>query len=188
MSIGESYAAGPGAGDNYGDGGGGRRKGAYPAQLDAWDAFREGHGSPEFRFAACSASSTIEGGCGDGVSRIDNTSSKHELMRLQVLGQTDAIDGNTGLVTISVGGNDVSYSTILRNCVFQGNWYALPEDNPCYDKGNFFGNTQQEYFDSISDEIFAYGFNQNFFTMAERIVEKLEWNKDKGTVVYQTGQ
>ena len=69
VSIGESYAAGPGAGDFYGDGGGGRRKGAYPAQLDVSDAFREGHGSPEFRFAACSASSTTEGGCnGDGVS------------------------------------------------------------------------------------------------------------------------
>lgn len=104
------------------------------------------------------------------------------LITTQILGQTDSVDGDTGLVTLSIGGNDVSYSVVLTNCIFQGGVNGSPRDNPC------FGSTQQGYFDEINDQVFPPEFHDNFSTMAERIVGNLQWSEDKGTVVYQTGE
>lgn len=90
VALGDSYSSGVGAGDYDEEDGGSCMRGrhAYPV------LWAEKHPAARFSFAACSGATT------DDVRK----------NQLGVLGS------DTGLVTISIGGNDVGFSHILSTC------------------------------------------------------------------------
>ncbi|MFE7122393.1 SGNH/GDSL hydrolase family protein [Streptomyces sp. NPDC057654] len=92
-ALGDSYSAGVGAGD-YDDSSGDCKRStkAYPA---LWAAE---HKPSKFTFAACSGART-----GDVLS-----------------GQLNSLDASTGLVSISVGGNDAGFADTMSTCVLKG--------------------------------------------------------------------
>ncbi|MFL5846735.1 MAG: SGNH/GDSL hydrolase family protein [Solirubrobacteraceae bacterium] len=94
VAMGDSYAAGQGANDYMtGSGDCRRSNNSYWALLQL--KLKTGFQTAPSDFVACSGAKT------DGV--LD-----HQLGRL---------DRDTGVVTISIGGNDLGFSTVLKNCV-----------------------------------------------------------------------
>lgn len=92
-ALGDSYAAGVGAGDYDPDSGDCERSAnAYP---ELWAA----DNSPDsFAFVACSGATTSD-----------------------VLGgQLDSLSEETSLVSISIGGNDAGFADVMTTCVLQG--------------------------------------------------------------------
>ncbi|MCC3767090.1 SGNH/GDSL hydrolase family protein [Streptomyces sp. UNOC14_S4] len=100
VALGDSYSAGVGAG-SYDSGSGSCKRStkAYPA---LWAA---AHTPASFTFTACSGART-----GDVLS-----------------GQIGALNGSTGLVSISIGGNDAGFSDTMSTCVFS-------DDSTCLDR------------------------------------------------------
>jgi len=93
VALGDSYAAGLGARDYLDDSGScARRAHAYPAR---WAA---GHGP-----AACRS---VAGSGATAGSVVD--------------AQVSALSGATTLVSVTVGGNDVGFSTTMRTCLTRG--------------------------------------------------------------------
>lgn len=93
VALGDSYSSGVGAGDYDPDSGDCKRSpNAYP-QL--WS---DANGPSSFDFLACSGATT------DDV----------------LAGQLDALDAETGTVSISIGGNDVGFADTMTTCVTQG--------------------------------------------------------------------
>ncbi|KAL9622611.1 MAG: hypothetical protein Q9160_003108 [Pyrenula sp. 1 TL-2023] len=93
-AIGDSYAAGIGAGDALngpGDSGCSRYNQAYPVQLNS------GLETSKFNFLACSGAKATE------------------LKDSQI---KNIPDNSADLITVSAGGNDVGFENILRNCVY----------------------------------------------------------------------
>jgi len=92
VALGDSYSSGVGAGSYQSDSGDCKRSdNAYPA---LWNAAN----SPSaFTFAACSGATT---------SSVESD-------------QLGALDSGTSLVSITVGGNDVGFTTVMVNCVTQ---------------------------------------------------------------------
>ncbi|KAF2871847.1 hypothetical protein BDV95DRAFT_606418 [Massariosphaeria phaeospora] len=103
VALGDSFAAGPGAGEEYDHGGSGhcmRRKEAYAPQLQNDDTMigPDGPGSrkPTFQFAACS---------GDTTANLLDFSKPEE-------NQLNKIRSDTTFATLSIGGNDVFFGAI----------------------------------------------------------------------------
>ncbi|WP_030415750.1 SGNH/GDSL hydrolase family protein [Streptomyces sp. NRRL S-1448] len=93
VALGDSYSSGVGAGSYDSASGTCKRSSkAYPA---LWAA---AHSPSSFRFAACSGART-----GDVVS-----------------GQLGPLDSSTGLVSITVGGNDAGFADTMTTCALQG--------------------------------------------------------------------
>jgi len=92
VALGDSYSSGLGAG-NYGNSGScDRSAGAYP-QLWA-----NANGPSSFTFAACSGATTSD-----------------------LLGsQLSALGSGTTLVSFTIGGNDVGFSSVMETCVIWG--------------------------------------------------------------------
>ncbi|KAJ3547919.1 hypothetical protein NM208_g1269 [Fusarium decemcellulare] len=93
-AIGDSFSAGPGAGDKFLGGGGScmRRVGSYPAQLRRDFP----HANQHAQFLSCT---------GDKVPGL--------------LDQIPHMSKNQKVVTISIGGNDSGFGRILKACVFK---------------------------------------------------------------------
>ncbi|MEU2868240.1 SGNH/GDSL hydrolase family protein [Streptomyces olivoreticuli] len=100
VALGDSYSAGVGAG-SYDSGSGSCKRStkAYPA---LWAAE---HTPASFAFTACSGART-----GDVLS-----------------GQLDPLNSSTGLVSITIGGNDAGFADTMTTCVFSS-------DSGCLDR------------------------------------------------------
>ncbi|MEU7039961.1 SGNH/GDSL hydrolase family protein [Streptomyces varsoviensis] len=97
-ALGDSYSAGVGAGAYDGASGACKRSAkAYPA---LWAAQ---HAPKSFTFAACSGART-----GDVIN-----------------GQLGSLKTTTGLVSISVGGNDAGFASTMSDCVLKGETACL---------------------------------------------------------------
>jgi lysophospholipase L1-like esterase len=91
VALGDSYSSGVGAGDYSGDSCDRSRR-AFPAQ---WAANRP---DASFAFAACAGATTAS-----------------------VIGtQLSSLNSSTTVVTITVGGNDVGFESVLTKCVVEG--------------------------------------------------------------------
>lgn len=106
-AIGDSYAAGIGAGDilkGNGDSSCSRYDNAYPIMLNQYFNSDTDIGDREFQFIACSGAETPE-----------------------IIQQVASLaDSSQDLVTVSAGGNDVGFSDVLIACV-----YTLASDADC---------------------------------------------------------
>jgi lysophospholipase L1-like esterase len=92
VALGDSYAAGVGAGDYYSSSGScDRSPSAYPA---LWAA---ANSPSSFTFAACSGATTTD--------VIDS--------------QLSALSSSTTLVSVTIGGNDAGFSSIMETCVLE---------------------------------------------------------------------
>jgi lysophospholipase L1-like esterase len=92
VALGDSYASGVGTGNYYADSGSCKRSPqSYPAR---WVA---AHSVSTFTFAACSGART-----GDVLNN-----------------QLGGLSAATTLVTITIGGNDAGFSTVMTNCIPQ---------------------------------------------------------------------
>jgi lysophospholipase L1-like esterase len=92
VALGDSYSSGVGAGSYISDSGSCKRSdNAYPV---LWNA---AHDPSSFTFAACSGATT---------SSVASD-------------QLGGLSAATSLVSITVGGNDVGFSTVMQNCVTQ---------------------------------------------------------------------
>src|ERR1700743_1987189 len=90
VALGDSYSSGDGAG-SYSGGSCDRSAYAYPQQgADA-------HGPAAFALVACAGATT-----GDVLSS-----------------QVSALSASTTLVSISIGGNDVGFSSVMETCVLE---------------------------------------------------------------------
>ena len=102
VALGDSYSSGTGAGD-YGDSGSCKRSANSYAQLWA-----NSHGVSSFTFAACSGAVT---------SDVLNS-------------QVNSLSGDTSVVTITIGGNDASFSDVMIDCI------TSLSDDGCIDRVN----------------------------------------------------
>jgi lysophospholipase L1-like esterase len=92
VALGDSYSSGVGTGNYYADSGACERSPqSYPA---LWAA---GHSASSFTFAACSGAKT-----GDVLNN-----------------QLGGLSAATTLVSITIGGNDAGFTTVLTNCITQ---------------------------------------------------------------------
>lgn len=92
VSLGDSYASGVGAGNYYSSSGScDRSPNAYPA---LWAA---AHSPSSFAFVACSGAKTTD----------------------VVNNQLSALSTSTTLVSVTIGGNDAGFSSILETCVLE---------------------------------------------------------------------
>jgi lysophospholipase L1-like esterase len=89
VALGDSYSSGVGAGSESGSCG--QSPNAYPA---LWAA---ANSPASFTFAACSAATTSD----------------------VINGQLPALNSSTTLVSITIGGNDVGFSSIMETCVLE---------------------------------------------------------------------
>ncbi|WP_200261365.1 SGNH/GDSL hydrolase family protein [Streptomyces sp. HSG2] len=98
VALGDSYSSGLGAGSYLSSSGDCKRSTrAYPA---LWEA---AHAPSTFHFTACAGART-----GDVVS-----------------GQLGPLDSSTGLVSVTVGGNDAGFADVMTTCVFQSDSACL---------------------------------------------------------------
>ena len=98
VALGDSYSAGVGAGDYLGSSGGCLRSSrAYPA---LWAA---AHARSSFSFAACNGARTTD----------------------VVRGQLGPLNTRTGLVSVTAGGSDAGFSSVMKTCVLRGNGACL---------------------------------------------------------------
>jgi lysophospholipase L1-like esterase len=96
-ALGDSYSSGVGTGNYYPASGNCRRSPESYAPLWA-----SSHGVNSFNFAACSGATT------------------QDVLNNQLSG----LDGNTNVVTLTIGGNDVGFSSVLTSC-------SLGSDSGC---------------------------------------------------------
>ncbi|QHF95676.1 lipase [Streptomyces sp. NHF165] len=121
VALGDSYSLGVGAGD-YESGDCKRSANAYP-QL--WKA---ANSPSSFDFTACSGART-----GDVIS-----------------GQLGPLNDSTGLVSISVGGNDAGFADAMSTCVLQGESACLTRIQEARD---YIANTLPGKLDTVYDAI-----------------------------------
>ncbi len=91
-ALGDSYSSGLGAGSSYSGGSCELSSGSFPA---LWSA---AHASLPFKQLACAGATTAD---------VAGTQAK-------------SIPPNTALVSVTAGGNDVGFSTIMTTCALQG--------------------------------------------------------------------
>lgn len=100
VALGDSYSSGVGTGDYYNDGSGcDRSPEGYPA---LWSA---AHSTASFTLAACTGAKT---------SDVLNN-------------QLGGLSSSTNLVTITIGGNDAGFSTIMEDCIFDSDSGCVSE-------------------------------------------------------------
>lgn len=120
VALGDSYSSGVGAGDYDPDSGDCKRSpNAYP-QL--WS---DANAPSSFDFVACSGATT------DDVLN----------------GQLDVLNENTGVVSVSIGGNDVGFADTMTTCVTQGESACLArvEEARAYISGTLPGRLDSVY-------------------------------------------
>lgn len=100
VALGDSYSSGLGAGD-YGNSGGCKRSANSYPQLWA-----NAHSGTQFTFVACSGARTPD-----------------------VLNQAGSLSASTTLATVSVGGNDAGFSSVMQDC-------TLGSDQDCVNRIN----------------------------------------------------
>ena len=106
VALGDSYSSGVGAGGVNSGGDCDRSSNAYPA---LWAA---SHNPENFQFAACSGAQTED----------------------VLTKQLAALNADTTLVSITVGGNDVGYVDVLVSCTLEGPLRCASEVNSAEDK------------------------------------------------------
>ncbi|WP_069886260.1 SGNH/GDSL hydrolase family protein [Streptomyces luteocolor] len=120
VALGDSYSSGVGAG-NYDSGSGDCKRStrAYPA---LWAA---AHSPSSFNFVACSGART-----GDVLSK-----------------QLGPLNSGTGLVSLSIGGNDAGFSDVMTTCVLQSesNCLARVDEARKYVDSTLPGNLDKVY-------------------------------------------
>jgi lysophospholipase L1-like esterase len=102
VALGDSYASGVGSGSYTAESGSCMRSTlAYP-QL-----WTNGHAPASFKFVACSGAKTTDVNAN----------------------QLSALGSSTSLVSITIGGNDVGFSTVMEDCVLYGTSTCVSEVN-----------------------------------------------------------
>ena len=102
VALGDSYASGVGSGSYTSESGSCLRSTlAYP-QL-----WTNGHAPSSFKFVACSGAKTTDVNAN----------------------QLSALSTSTSLVSITIGGNDVGFSTVMEDCVLYGTSTCVSEVN-----------------------------------------------------------
>lgn len=158
VALGDSFAAGPGAGDAWGNQPQCvRGSNAYPLAMQADNIPGPAIGQkPAFTMKACT---------GDVTTDLVNQNDPNY--------QLGAFHGSTTFVTLSIGGNDVQFSTILKTCVF-----------------GLLGNCD----DSIGDArttLYSGVMHTNYVNVINQILTRTAWQQrpaaNKRTVIYQTG-
>src|SRR5580704_6528527 len=89
VALGDSYSSGVGAGGTSGSCG--QSSNAYPA------LWAKAHSPASFTFAACSNATTSD----------------------VIGGQLSSLNASTTLVSITIGGNDAGFSSIMETCVLK---------------------------------------------------------------------
>ncbi|MFC4335953.1 SGNH/GDSL hydrolase family protein [Salininema proteolyticum] len=97
VAMGDSFASGAGAGSYYPDTASKKGDGCYRSQ-NAYGPLLGTELGADLDFRACSG------------ARIPDIYAD----------QVDALDDSTGLVTLSVGGNDIGFADVLSTCTFNG--------------------------------------------------------------------
>lgn len=121
VALGDSYSSGVGTGDYYSDGTScDRSPEGYPA---LWAA---AHGTSSFTLAACSGAKT-----GDVLS-----------------GQLGGLSSATTLVTITIGGNDAGFSTVMEDCI-------LDSDSGCVSEVNSAENYIKTTLPGLLDNVYS---------------------------------
>ncbi|MFI9722519.1 SGNH/GDSL hydrolase family protein [Streptomyces sp. NPDC052396] len=121
VAMGDSYSSGVGAGSYDSDSGGCKRSTqAYPA---LWAA---DHAPSDFAFVACSGART-----GDVLDQ-----------------QMGALNSDTGLVSLSIGGNDAGFSSVMQSCV-------LGSDSSCLDRINQAGTFVRDQLPGRLDSVYS---------------------------------
>jgi lysophospholipase L1-like esterase len=120
VALGDSYSSGLGAGD-YESGSGDCKRSAH-AYAEQWSA---ANSPASFDFAACSGART-----GDVLNN-----------------QLGALNASTGLVSISIGGNDAGFADTMQACVLQGESVCLSkiEEAKSYVEGTLPGQLDSVY-------------------------------------------
>ena len=165
VALGDSFAAGPGAGDPYGqDVGCMRGENAYPPQMQR-DRNMPGPSNPgkpskpRWDFKACT---------GDKTQNLTDVNNPNY--------QLGAVSESTSFLTLSIGGNDVSFSKILKRCV-----YGLNANLGSCD--DFIANARKKMY---SKQLY-----DNYNNVLNSALEKLNYEQRdssaKRTVLYQTG-
>ncbi|MGW1027456.1 SGNH/GDSL hydrolase family protein [Streptomyces sp. NPDC002577] len=151
VALGDSYTAGPKIPDQTGKPAGCERSDHnYPALV----AKELGLAAAEFRDVSCSGATisdlTAAQSTGDGVNPA----------------QLSALSAGTRLVTIGIGGNDIGFASLVRQCVTAGAIYHVlgsgkyvPDDAPC----------SRRYVSEGTDEV-----RQRITTAGERLSEALK--------------
>jgi lysophospholipase L1-like esterase len=107
VALGDSYASGVGSGSYTSESGSCLRSTlAYP-QL-----WTNGHAPSSFRFVACSGAKTTDVNAN----------------------QLSALSSSTSLVSITIGGNDVGFSTVMEDCVIYSTDTCVSEVNAAENK------------------------------------------------------
>jgi lysophospholipase L1-like esterase len=125
VALGDSYAAGP----------------LIPLQIQPYGCLKSDHnyahlaapqlGQPAFRDATCSGAETEDMTAPQGVTPGPNPP------------QFDSLDADTRVVTVTIGGNDIGFSSIAENCVS-----ASPIGTQC--KGDYVHDGRDEISERIA--------------------------------------
>jgi lysophospholipase L1-like esterase len=135
-----------------------RRQGAYAPQLSQSNLFFSGYSNPNLNFLSCT---------GDVTTQVESNQIPSIASSLPFM----------GLVTLSIGGNDLGFASILKSCVF----YPL-------------GNCQSAL-NTARGNLYEGTFYNDYFPMINSMISKLNWcpasegrtrAQDCFTLVYQT--
>ncbi|KAF1981021.1 SGNH hydrolase [Aulographum hederae CBS 113979] len=159
VALGDSFAAGPGAGDAWGDRPECvRGERTYPLQMqNNRDMPGPARGQkPAFTMKACT---------GDVTTNLTDQNNPNY--------QLGAIKDTTDFVTLSIGGNDVKFSTILKACV-----YGIAGDCDQAIAGG-----RGNLYDGV--------MHTNYFNVINEILDRMRWQDRREfyqrTSIYQTG-
>ncbi|KAF2653161.1 hypothetical protein K491DRAFT_680761 [Lophiostoma macrostomum CBS 122681] len=169
VALGDSYSAGPGAGNEYDPGGGSgkcmRRHLAYAPILQADENMLGPNGprnqKPTFTFAACTGDTTK-----DLLDFSDPNANQLQKIR----------SGETTFATLSIGGNDILFADILAVCV-----YGKTLKNV--------GRTCGKELEKAGAILFGRDFHGRYMQMLDYVItEKFKWQEpNEASVLYQTG-
>ena len=163
VALGDSFAAGPGAGAPYGQDCK-RGQNAYPPQMQNDPDMRGPDppampSKPRFNFKACTGDVTQD--------LTDEHNPNYQL---------GAVSESTSFLTLSIGGNDVKFSDILQRCV--------------YGLGTGPG-TCDEFIEIARAQLYSRKMYNNYNNVLNKALEKLaferRWVSRKRTALYQTG-
>ncbi len=165
VALGDSFAAGPGAGAPYGqDVGCKRGQNAYPPQIQN-DPNMPGPdppampSKPRFNFKACT---------GDVTQNLTDENNPNY--------QLGAVSQTTSFLTLSIGGNDVKFSDILQRCIFGLGTGA---------------GTCNDFIENARTKLYSREMYNDYNNVLNSALEKLTFeqrsSRNKRTALYQTG-
>jgi hypothetical protein len=118
VALGDSYSSGVGAG-SYGDSGSCKRSANSYPQLWA-----NAHSGTQFTFVACSGAKTAD-----------------------VLTQANSLSSSTSIATVSVGGNDAGFTSVMTDC-------TVGSDQSCIDRVNTAKNYVNNTLPGLLDNVY----------------------------------